>query len=224
MNYASCSGTRKTGLCPGDWTQQCCIPASTGWPTSAPTSSGGDRCAAVGGECKFFLSCGGTTRSGLCPGSFFTQCCVSGSTPTTRPTSGPTTGPTSSRDVDILARTLYGEARGESQAGQIAVAWVIKNRSKDRRWPSTIAGVCQQPWQFSCWNSNDPNRAKLIALTDANPTFVALKGVASSVVDGWVGDPTGGANHYYATYIAKPSWANTMTFTTQIGVHRFYKG
>ena len=69
------------------------------------------------------------------------------------------------KDRDILARTLWGEARGESLAGQIAVAWTIRNRVNDGKdkswWGEGYAGVCQKPYQFSCWNRNDPNFAYL---------------------------------------------------------------
>lgn len=65
------------------------------------------------------------------------------------------------KDRDILARTLWGEARGEGLAGQIAVAWTIRNRVNDGKakswWGEGYAGVCQAPYQFSCWNKNDPN-------------------------------------------------------------------
>ena len=69
------------------------------------------------------------------------------------------------KDLDILARTLWGEARGESLAGQIAVAWTIRNRVNDGNakswWGEGYVGVCQKPYQFSCWNKNDPNFAYL---------------------------------------------------------------
>ncbi|AZD06253.1 Cell wall hydrolase [Pseudomonas chlororaphis] len=65
------------------------------------------------------------------------------------------------KDRDLLARTLWGEARGEGLAGQIAVAWTIRNRVNDGKakswWGEGYAGVCQAPYQFSCWNKNDPN-------------------------------------------------------------------
>jgi hypothetical protein len=56
-------------------------------------------------------------------------------------------------DVDTLARTIYGEARGENMLGKRAVAHVILNRVKANSWwGKTIAGVCRYKWQFSCWN------------------------------------------------------------------------
>ena len=69
------------------------------------------------------------------------------------------------KDRDILARTLWGEAWGESLAGQIAVAWTIRNRVNDGKdkswWGEGYGGVCQKPYQFSCWNKSDPNFAYL---------------------------------------------------------------
>ena len=70
-------------------------------------------------------------------------------------------------DVDALARTVFGEARGECLSGQEAVASVILNRVafSGRRggywWGNTVYEVCHKPWQFSCWNQNDPNRRLL---------------------------------------------------------------
>lgn len=61
-------------------------------------------------------------------------------------------------DIDILARTIYGEARGEPWEGKIAVAWVVRNRAeRGGWWGDTIREVCLKPWQFSCWNETDPN-------------------------------------------------------------------
>ncbi|MBI5120055.1 MAG: cell wall hydrolase [Rhodospirillales bacterium] len=80
--------------------------------------------------------------------------------------------------VDILARTLWGEARGESKAGREAVARVVLNRVAHARakggrfwWGGDIFSVCLKPWQFSCWNANDPNRAKLEAVQEGNKIF-----------------------------------------------------
>lgn len=72
---------------------------------------------------------------------------------------------TTNTDRDILARTLWGEARGEGLAGEIAVAWTIRNRVFDGNpkswWGEGYAGGGMKPWQFSCWNQNDPNYAYL---------------------------------------------------------------
>jgi len=86
--------------------------------------------------------------------------------------------------VDTLARTLWGEARGEPVRGIEAVAAVVVNRVRlaQRRggmwWGSDIVAVCRKPWQFSCWNADDPNRAKLLAVTAADPVFATCLRVA----------------------------------------------
>ena len=111
--------------------------------------------------------------------------------------------PATEKDRDILARTLWGEARGESLAGQIAVAWTIRNRVNDGKekswWGEGYAGVCQKPYQFSCWNRNDPNFAYL---SGAKPIpfreFAQAQIAADQVMACKVPDPTGGATHYYA--------------------------
>ena len=72
-----------------------------------------------------------------------------------------------SQDEDILARTLYGEARGEKIAGMEAIASVILNRLAFSRqkngywWGNTITEICRKPYQFSCWNQDDVNYQKL---------------------------------------------------------------
>jgi N-acetylmuramoyl-L-alanine amidase len=132
-------------------------------------------------------------------------------------------------DRDILARTLWGEARGESLAGQIAVAWTIRNRVFDGKakswWGEGYAGVCLQAWQFSCWNKNDPNYAYLSGAKPipAAQYAQALK-AADQVMAGTVPDPTGGATHYYATTMPKPpTWAKSAKQTLRLGQHVFFR-
>jgi spore germination cell wall hydrolase CwlJ-like protein len=133
------------------------------------------------------------------------------------------------KDRDILARTLWGEARGESLAGQIAVAWTIRNRVNDGKakswWGEGYAGVCQKPYQFSCWNRSDPNFAYL---SGAKPIpfreLAQARIAADQVIDGKVPDPTGGATHYYASAMKKaPAWAVKAKQTGVIGGHVFFK-
>ena len=133
------------------------------------------------------------------------------------------------KDLDILARTLWGEARGEDLIGQIAVAWTIRNRvfdGKDKSWwGEGYAGVCQKPYQFSCWNKNDPNfgylsGAKPIPFRELAQARIA----ADHVIAGTAPDPTGGATHYYSTTMPKaPSWTKGATQTLKLGHHIFFK-
>jgi N-acetylmuramoyl-L-alanine amidase len=133
------------------------------------------------------------------------------------------------KDRDILARTLWGEARGEGLAGQIAVAWTIRNRVNDGKakswWGEGYAGVCQKPYQFSCWNRNDPNYAYLNGAKQIPFRELARMRIAGDqVIDGKVPDPTGGATHYYATTMPKPpTWAKSAKETLRLGHHVFFK-
>ena len=126
-------------------------------------------------------------------------------------------------DLQILALTLYGEARGESTAGRHAVAWVIKNRAARRFRGATIRDVCLSPKQFSCWNPTDANRALLEdPRTLLSETYKRIEREARAVVQDEVEDPTGGADHYHERSIA-PYWASSMTETARIGHHVFYR-
>lgn len=129
--------------------------------------------------------------------------------------------------VDILARTLYGEARGEPVRGKEAVAAVIMNRVRRARerggywWGSTVPEVCLKRWQFSCWNENDPNREKILAVTPDNRNFAACLRIAKRAVAGVLADPTDGATHYHTEGCA-PLWAVGRQPSAVIGRHSFY--
>lgn len=137
------------------------------------------------------------------------------------------------RDVETLARTLWGEARGEPEDGKRAVAWVIRNRASRSRFagallgtPGAVARVCRAPWQFSCWNEGDPNRAKLLALPVDR--MAGEMAIAAAVLDGGLGDPTHGADHYHTidapawATLWPPDWAPTMQEVARFGGHVFY--
>lgn len=126
-------------------------------------------------------------------------------------------------DEDTATRTVWGEARGELYIGKCAVAWVIKNRSdKGGWWGHTPQEVCQHPYQFSCWNLNDPNREKLINLSVEDPEYQACKQAVVQVFTNALSDITEGATHY-AVATLNPSWAEKATKTVTIGNHTFYK-
>lgn len=136
------------------------------------------------------------------------------------------TAPTTN-DVDVLARTLYGEARGDGIAGMTAVANVVMNRVAAGHFPggTSIAGVCQAPWQFSCWNANDPNLPVIQNVTDADPVFAQALQIAQAAVGGSLGDTTGGATYYVANSLnggAAPAAWGQVTETAQIGNQTFY--
>lgn len=134
-------------------------------------------------------------------------------------------------DRTILGLTVWGEARGEPVKGRIAVAWVIKNRAANRR--QTIAQVCLQRWQFSCWWGSDANaeavrnRAFRVltgeVVADAN--WLETLQVAHQVLVGAVADPTEGADHYVTAALYedahRPAWVGIMRVTQRLGRHVF---
>jgi N-acetylmuramoyl-L-alanine amidase len=128
-------------------------------------------------------------------------------------------------DVDIMARTIMGEARGEPDEGKIAVGWVIANRVSAGKWYSgSVFEVCRKPYQFSCWNIGDPNLSIITKAKIGDPVFDNCLDVARKVLSQSIADPTEIATHYYANYISEPAWAKPpAVFTVQIGVHLFYK-
>jgi N-acetylmuramoyl-L-alanine amidase len=127
-------------------------------------------------------------------------------------------------DLDVMARTIYGEARGESDQGKIAVGWVIVNRVAKQTWyGKDVFSVCRKPFQFSCWNDGDPNKQRIKSIQKGDPVFNQCIASAEKVLTGSASDPTGEATHYYATSINAPSWTQGATFTVQIGAHKFYK-
>lgn len=126
-------------------------------------------------------------------------------------------------DEQIALRTLWGEARGEPEEGQRAVAHVLLNRMKDGRWGKSLATVCLSRLQFSCWNASDPNRELMAALQDEGAELAKLKPVLEAARKE-PNDPTNGATHYFAiSMIQPPKWAIGATFCGQIGRHKFYR-
>lgn len=127
--------------------------------------------------------------------------------------------------TDIMARTIYGEARGEGERGMMAVACVILNRAKKPSWwGKDIDSVCKAKWQFSCWNPNDPNLPKLLSVTKADPSFADACAIAAEADAGKLQDITNGATHYFVTKMKNPPrWAAGRTPCAVIGSHSFYK-
>ncbi|MDE1901535.1 MAG: cell wall hydrolase [Alphaproteobacteria bacterium] len=127
--------------------------------------------------------------------------------------------------IDIFARTIWGEARGEGNMGMVAVACVIMNRVKHGGWwGNDVLSVCQKPFQFSCWNENDPNREKLIAVDGTDTQFVEATAIAVRVSAGDYTDLTNGADSYYDRRMATPPiWAANLVPTASIGHHIFYQ-
>ena len=131
-------------------------------------------------------------------------------------------------DLFTMAKTIWGESRGEPRLGKIAVAWVIRNRFESGKWFAgpTISETCTKPWQFSAWNDNDPNRARLEVVTLGDPVFIECVYVAAGVMCGALPDPTHGSTHYYApgSTPSMPKWAVGKDPCYTSGRHKFFKG
>lgn len=132
-------------------------------------------------------------------------------------------------EIDTLARTLWGEARGEGAAGMEAVASVVLNRVKVAEenngrwwWGANIIQVCQKPYQFSCWNRADPNFQKLQAVDEKDLYFATAMRIAARAAEGKMPDATKGATHYHARG-TDPYWARGETPIAAIGNHIFYR-
>lgn len=129
------------------------------------------------------------------------------------------------KEIDTMARTAWGEARGEGAKGMQAVLNVIMNRvKKSGWWGATPAEVCKKKSQFSCWNKNDPNYAKMLAVTESDSNFHTALVLAEQAKNGMLPDITGGSTNYVnlAALSSVPSWVKNMTKTAQIGNHTFY--
>jgi len=138
--------------------------------------------------------------------------------------------PPTPEEVDLVARTAWGEARGEAELGMEAVCWVIRNRVYDAgtRWSPNYDEVCLAPNQFSCWRADDPNRRKATDVTFEDVRFFKAFGLAAGVMSMVRNlDPTYGANHYLTDDLfrssRKPSWADESKICAKIGNHVFLK-
>ena len=115
----------------------------------------------------------------------------------------------SDADVALLARLIYGEARGESYVGQVAVGAVVMNRIKSASFPNTMAGVIYQSYAFTAVDDGQINLA---------PDATAKK-AAQDAMNGW--DPTYGALYYYNPRTATSAWIFSRKTTVTIGNHVF---
>ena len=112
-------------------------------------------------------------------------------------------------DVELLARLIHGEARGEPYVGMVAVGAVVLNRVKSSRFPNTLAGVIYQSGAFDAVSDGQINLA---------PNEQSRR-AARDALNGW--DPTGGCLYYYNPSTATSSWIWTREVRLNIGDHSF---
>lgn len=129
---------------------------------------------------------------------------------------------THSNTLHLLASVMFGEARNQGEEGMIAVCHVIMNRARHPSWwGKTISEVILKPYQFSCFNKNDPNYPKISSLDETNTIYLKAIELAARCLLGEIPDPTENATHYHTKAIM-PSWAHKLKKTLAIGDHIFY--
>ncbi len=116
-------------------------------------------------------------------------------------------------DIQLLARAINGEARGEGYEGQVAVGAVILNRVKHPDFPNTIAGVIYEPGAFTAVSDGQINHP----LDETSTVYKA----AQDAMNGW--DPTNGCVYYFNPNTATNKWIWSKTIVKTIGKHHFCK-
>ncbi len=115
----------------------------------------------------------------------------------------------SSTELNLLARCVYSEARGEPYTGQVAVAAVVLNRVRSSSFPNTVSGVIYQPGAFTAVSDGQIN---------LTPNETAYK-AARDALNGW--DPTNGCLYYYNPATATSKWIWSLKVELTIGRHSF---
>lgn len=124
-------------------------------------------------------------------------------------TGGDSPASSQSNSVDLLARVISAEARGEPYSGQVAVGAVILNRVEHPSFPNTIAGVVYQPGAFTCMVDGQFNE----------PVADSAYRAARDALNG--ADPSGGAIYYFNPDTSTSAWIWSRPLITVIGKHRF---
>ena len=138
-------------------------------------------------------------------------------------TSGVPAAASDDSEVRCLALTIYFEARGESELGQLAVGHVVMNRTRDAAFPRTVCGVVQQggearnQCQFSWWCDGLSDRPR-----DKSALLASLE-LAVQIYHGCNNDPTVGALWYHTSEV-RPAWSTKFGRPQKIGAHVFYRG
>lgn len=155
---------------------------------------------------KYFQRKNGLTVDGIAGPATLKAMGIYGSS-----SSGSSSSSSNSSNVNLLARLIYGEARGEPYTGQVAVGAVVMNRVKSSSFPNSISGVIYASGAF------DAVRDGQINLT---PNSDAKK-AAQDALNSW--DPSYGAIYYFNPSTATNKWIWSRPMTVTIGRHRFCK-
>ena len=154
---------------------------------------------------KYFQRKNGLTADGIAGPATLKAMGISSSSSSTTSTTA------NSSNVNLLARLVHGEARGEPYTGQVAVAAVVLNRVKSSNFPNTISGVIYQSGAFTAVSDGQIN---------LTPNSTSTK-AAQDALNGW--DPSYGAIYYFNPSTATNKWIWSRPVTVTIGKHRFCK-
>lgn len=131
--------------------------------------------------------------------------------PTGKATTSTAGGTSTNKDLNMLAHLVHGEARGEPYTGKVAVAAVVLNRTRDSRFPNTIAGVIYQPGAFTAVSDGQIN---------LQPDSSSIN-AARDALNGW--DPSYGSLYYWNPATATSKWIWSRQIIVKIGKHYFGK-
>ena len=146
---------------------------------------------------KRFQKTNGLTADGICGNKTLAALGIS---------SGATAN---SGNVDLLARLISAEARGEPYVGQVAVGAVVLNRMEHPSFPNTMSGVIFQSGAFTCVTDGQWDK----------PVADSAYRAARDALNGW--DPSGGAIYYFNPATATSKWIWSRPLIVTIGKHRF---
>lgn len=111
-----------------------------------------------------------------------------------------------------LSAIMFGEARGESDVGKIAVAYTAINRKADPNYPKNICQVMKQPYQYQFLDYGMPTETQIAYLIP----------LAKAILEKRIHDPTKGAKWFHTKHMSKPIWAKQKEIKVAIGNHIFY--
>ena len=132
------------------------------------------------------------------------------------------------KELNLLTRVVYGEARGETSQDQANIVHSIINRSADkqRRYGGTIRDILLKPNAYSCMNPDDPNYPKLLSLSKDSVEYKRIYAIVRKTFSDRMNgkpDPTLGATHYH-TKDVDPKWNTAAKKMIKLGSHKFWIG
>ena len=115
-------------------------------------------------------------------------------------------------EILCLSAIMFGEARGESDMGKVAVAYTAINRKADPNYPKSICQIMKQPAQYQFIDYGMPTETQI----------AYLKPLAKAILEKRIHDPTNGAKWFHTKQMKQPIWAKQKEVKIAIANHIFY--